>query len=127
MTVTRDKKDEVSLMPTNNATVSRISRETRLHHSTVKSILAEPATVQQVEKYTQILGEKMLERATEIINTIDTTVIEKGGLRDRIVSAGILFDKVQRAFNLDKPEISTALQVNIITDSPELRALLEGR
>jgi patatin-like phospholipase/acyl hydrolase len=127
MTFTRDKKDEVALMAANNATVSRISRETRLHHSTVKSILAEPATVQQVEKYTQVLGEKMLDRATEIIDTIDSTVIEKTGLRDRIVSAGILFDKVQRAYNLDKPEISTAVQVNIITDSSELRALLGGK
>jgi hypothetical protein len=109
-------------MTANNATPTRIARETGLHLTTVKRILEEPATIQNVEQYSKVMGERMMELAASIVSTIDEETILKAGLRDRVVASGILTDKARQAYGLDK-QVVDIRQVIIKTNNTELMGL----
>lgn len=121
--ISQEQINEVAMLTANNASVSKIARETGLHHTSVKKILTEPATIMQIETYSQLMGEKMLELAASIVSTIDKGTILKAGLRDRVVACGILADKARQAYGLDKQVIDIR-QITIRTDNTRLRELL---
>jgi transposase-like protein len=101
--ITTEEKQSIALLAANNRSVTAIARETGLHAQTVKKQLQVPSTIELIEAASKILSEKMLEKADKIISGISAEDIEKAGLRDKAVAAGILMDKARQCYGLDKP------------------------
>jgi hypothetical protein len=110
--ITVDQRQAVAYMTANNNSVTSIRRTTGLHDGTIKKLLAEPATMELVEQASKLLSEKMLARADEIIDAITDGDIEKAGLRDKTVAAGILMEKGRLSYGFDKPPAQVAIQIN---------------
>jgi hypothetical protein len=123
--ISQEQINNVAMMTANNATPTRIARETGLHLTTVKRILEEPATVQQVEQYSKVMAESMLQLAANIVGTIDDATILKAGLRDRVVAAGILQDKARQSYGIDKQMVEIR-SVSIRTTVKEFADLVGG-
>lgn len=112
--LTNTQRSQIAMLQADGQSVASMSRQTGLARDTCKKALSDPETVELVEVFSKQLGEKMLELADTIVAGIDSEVIAKAGLRDRLVGAGILIDKGRGAFGLDKP-IPLAVQINLNT------------
>lgn len=76
-------------------TVSKISRETKLHHRTVTRILQDPAIVAEKENIEERLADKFEELTERILNSVCDADLEKASLQQKSISAATMLDKAR--------------------------------
>jgi len=116
------QKQEVAVLKAAGKSVNQISKVTSLHHQTIKRVIREPMTQQMVLEASEILATRMIGLVDDIITSIGPEDIMKAGLRDRIVSLGILQDKIRASYCLDSTPLDTGSPVKYTicwgTDDP---------
>lgn len=90
-----DKVDQhaVALLAANGGSINKISKQTGLHHSTIKKVLAEPSVQATKAELEEALAESFSDVARRALENISDEKLEKASPRDLGVLAGICIDK----------------------------------
>lgn len=91
--ISKETQSTIALLKANGASPTKISKQTGIHHATVKKVLAEPAIIDQVADMEQELAATFQELAMRTLKSISESDLERASLQQKAVSAGIFLDK----------------------------------
>jgi len=86
-------QNSVALLAAHGASNSKISKQTGLHHNTVKKVLLEPAVIATRKEIEEQLAGLFSETANRALNKISDEKLEKSSARDLGILAGVCVDK----------------------------------
>jgi lambda repressor-like predicted transcriptional regulator len=91
--IDKTTQNNVAILAAHGASTNRISKQTGLHHTSVKSILQEPAVMATREEIEKQLAALFSETAHRALNKISDDKLEKSSARDLGILAGVCVDK----------------------------------
>ncbi len=91
--IDKTTQNNVAILAAQGASVTRISKQTGLHHNTVKKVLAEPAVIATREEIEGQLAALFSETAHRALKKISDDKLEKSSARDLGILAGVCVDK----------------------------------
>lgn len=104
-------QNNVAILSAHGASITKISKQTGLHHSTVKKVLQEPTVIALKENAEQQLADLFAETANRALNKITDEKLESSNAQQLGVLAGICTDKNRLLSNKSTDNMSLFFQI----------------
>ncbi len=91
--LTEEERTRATVLNASGKTPSAIARGMGRSHHTLQRFLAKPEVREQVGIQREVLAGMFDHVAHRIIDAVSATDVEKAGLKDKLISAGIAVDK----------------------------------
>lgn len=107
----------VALLSAHGDSVSKISRKTGLHHTSVKRVLQEPAVIVDKAKMEERLASKFEQLAEAILDSVSEDDLLKASLQQKSISSATMLDKArlirgQSSMNIAQILASAVIEAN---------------
>ena len=91
--IDKQTQSNVALLAAQGNTVTRISKKTGLHHTTVKKVLQEPFVIATREEIEERLADKFEKLCEIVLDSVSEDDLLKASLQQKSISAATMLDK----------------------------------
>lgn len=112
--IDKTTQNNVALLAAHGASVTKISKQTGLHHNTVKKVLAVESVIATKEEIEKQLSDMFLDTSKRALRAISDDKLEKSGARDLGILAGICIDKSRLISGASTENIAVIMATAVI-------------
>lgn len=118
--IDRETQNSVALLAAHGASVTKISRETGLHHKTVKKVLQEPRVIATQAELEDRLASKFEQLAESILDSVSEDDLLKASLQQKSISAATMIDKARLVRGLSTQNSAVILASAVVAAHAEM-------
>lgn len=116
----KSTKNNIALLAAHGATVTKISKQTGLHHTSIKRALQEPSVIATREQIEKELSEMFMDTSRRAIQAISDEKLDKSNARDLGILAGVCLDK-SRLITGQSTQNIAQLMASYVVEATRLR------
>ena len=109
--IDKTTQNNVAILAAHGASVTKISKQTGLHHTSVKKVLQEPSVIALKKGAEEQLAELFAETANRALKKITDEKLESSNAQQLGVLAGICTDKSRLLSNKSTDNVSVFFQI----------------